>query len=285
MLRLVRKLLCCRAGCIMQGDPGVMNEEEMWRGRKKWVDLKVYGCPLIELSPFCLLYWVVSTSAGTQCFIWGVNGRVEVQRKDLLCVYYQGNKTTPKATEDCNRWEGNLVSYWMICSSKNCFSAFQKRGSAHTVKEEENKNEADRFIFQTVLYFWMLTSFNMSYCNLSLLVGRIVLPVLNVPQMHLFHKACHQSTSAITKICHILFVCSQDLTLLLLINLRASVQFLGTLRKVSSQGAPKPRNIAMKRVVKNFSCSPVVGLQLQFKLVNIYLWKESKQNRKAPLFS
>lgn len=88
----------------------------------------------------------------------------------------------------------------MICSSKNCFSAFQKRGSAHTFKEEEDKNEADRFIFQTVLYFWMLTGFNMSYCHPSLLVGRIVLPALNVPQMYLFHKACHLSTSAITEI-------------------------------------------------------------------------------------
>lgn len=81
----------------------------------------------------------------------------------------------------------------------------------------------------------MLAGFNVSYSNLSLLVGRIVLPALNVPQMYLFRKACHLSTSAITKICHILFVCSQDLTLLLLINFMTSVQFLGTLRKVSSE--------------------------------------------------
>lgn len=142
------------------------------------------------------------------------------------------------------------VPVCVLCFSKNCFAAFQKRSRVHTFKEEEHKNKADRFISQTMSYFWMLTGFNMNYCHPSSLVDWIVLPALNVPQMYLFHKACHLSTSAITKnLCHILFVCSQDLALLLLINLVASAQLQGTLRKDFAQGAPEPRNITMREVV------------------------------------
>lgn len=147
-----------------------------------------------------------------------------------------------------------FVSHCMLCSSRNCSAAFQKRGRVHACKEEEHENEADRFISQTASYFWMLTGSNVSYCHPSSLLGWIVLPAPNVPQMYLFHKACHLSTTAITEIsCHIHFVCSQDLALLLLINLVASEQLLSTLGKDFSQGAPEPRKITVRKVVTSIS--------------------------------
>lgn len=146
------------------------------------------------------------------------------------------------------------MSHCMLCSSRNRPAAFQKRGRVHAFKEEEHKNEADSFISQTVLYFWILTGFNMNYCHPSSLLGWIVLPAPNVPQMYLFHKACHLSTTAITEISgHILFVRSQDLALLLLINLVASEHLLSTLRKDFSQAAPESRNITMRRLVTSIS--------------------------------
>jgi len=102
--------------------------------------------------------------------------------------------------------------------------------------------------------------------------------------MYLFHKACHLSTAAITEIsCHLLFVHSQDLALLLLINLVASEQLLRTLGKDFSQGAPEPRNSNEKSCYGSFSHSTLVARS--FILVNIYLQKESEQNRKASLFA
>lgn len=137
----------------------------------------------------------------------------------------------------------------VLCPSRGCSAAVQKWSRAQAFKQEEHKIEADSFSSQTLSYLWMLTGFNVNYCHPSSLLGWIALPVPNVPQMYLFHKACHLSTTAITEIsCHILFVRSQDLALLLLINLVASEQLLSTLGKDFSQGAPEPRNVTRRKV-------------------------------------
>lgn len=254
---LVRKLLCCRAGCVTQEKPGVMDEqwEEMWRGRKKpGLDVKVGSClgwGSFYSAPHA--GWSLLQRPPASSGVWAAGQLQEGKGLALLCEI-KGKKTNYKSNwklQWVRRW---FVSHCVLCSSRSCSAAFQKRGRVHASKEDEHENEADSFISQTVLYFWMLTGFNVNYCHPSSLLGWIVLPAPNVPQMYLFHKACHLSTTAITEIsCHILFVHSQDLALLLLINLVTSEQLLSTLRKDFSQGAPEPRNITMRKVVTSIS--------------------------------
>lgn len=156
----------------------------------------------------------------------------------------------------------------VVSPSRGCSAAFQKWSRARAFKLEEHKIEADSFTSQTVSYLWMLTGFNMNYCHPSSVLGWIALPVPNVPQMYLFHKACHLSTTAIAEIsCHILFVHSQDLALLLPINLVASEQLLSTLGKDFSQGAPEPRNVTISWYI-SLSHSPVVRMWLQCSCIS-----------------
>lgn len=150
MRRLVRKLLCCRAGCLTQGD---LESWMMWRGRKKWVDFKVYGCSLIEMFSVCLLYWAVSASAGTRCFIWAANGRVVVQRKDLLHAYYQGNKTTPKATEDCNRWDSSLCPTEWSALLRTVFLPFRREAVLiHLKRRKTRMRRIDSFFRRCCIF-------------------------------------------------------------------------------------------------------------------------------------
>lgn len=142
----------------------------------------------------------------------------------------------------------------VLCSSWSCSAAFQKKGRAHAFEKEKDESEADGFISETVSYFWVVTGFNVNYCHPSSLLGWIVLPAPNVPQMYWFHKACHLNTTAITEIsCHLLFVHSQDLALPLLINLVASGRLLSTPRKDFAQGTPEPRNTMTRTFVTSIS--------------------------------